>query len=172
GGDLINAGEGDDVVYVNNGTAGDTRDCGPGTDGLHINPQTMRGRDSNQRPLRRGKFRNCEPIVETPPIVDPTNGYKALRHARRGTAGGTDRNDNLLGSFGSDTLIGLGGNDIIWANRKPTGRSRGVDRVDAGAGDDVVYGASRGGETYIDGGDGNDYLQGGGATATNPTPPR
>jgi Ca2+-binding RTX toxin-like protein len=84
-----------------------------------------------------------------------------------GTARGTERNDNLLGSYGADTLIGLGGNDIIWANRKPDGASRGVDRVDAGGGDDIVYGASRGGETYIAGGDGNDYLQGGGATATN-----
>ena len=84
-----------------------------------------------------------------------------------GTARGTERNDNLLGSYGADTLIGLGGNDIIWANRKPDGTSQGVDRVDAGAGDDIVYGASRGGETYIDGGDGNDYLQGGGATSTN-----
>ena len=84
-----------------------------------------------------------------------------------GRAEGTDLNDNLLGSYGSDTIIGLGGNDIIWANRKPDGTSHGTDRVDAGAGDDIVYGASRGGTTYIDGGDGNDYLQGGGAVATN-----
>ena len=84
-----------------------------------------------------------------------------------GRADGTDRNDNLLGSYGPDTIIGLGGNDIIWANRKPDGTSRGTDHVDAGAGDDIVYGASRGGTTYIDGGDGNDYLQGGGAVATN-----
>ena len=127
----------------------------------------MRGGYSNQRSLREGKFRNCESIVETAPVVDPAKGVKAMTPDHGGTVRGTDRNDNLLGSFGSDTLVGLGGNDIIWANRKPTGRSHGVDHVDAGAGDDVVYGASRGGETYIDGGDGNDYLQGGGATATN-----
>ena len=40
-------------------------------------------------------------------------------------------------------------------------------RSSAGAGDDIVYGASRGGRTIIDGGPGNDYLQGGGEIATN-----
>ena len=80
---------------------------------------------------------------------------------------GTDRNDNLLGSWGPDRIVGLAGDDIIWANRKPEGQSRGTDHVDAGAGNDTVYGASRGGTTHIDGGDGDDYLQGGGAVATN-----
>ena len=64
-------------------------------------------------------------------------------------------------------MFGLGGDDIIWANRKPTGRSRGTDRIDAGPGNDTVYGASRGGHSIIDGGPGADYLQGGGEIATN-----
>jgi len=166
-GDYIYGGDGNDVVYVNNGTAVDTVDCGTGSDVLHINPQGMRGGYSNQRSLREGRFRNCERIVETPPVIDPSEGIKVMTPDHGGTARGTERNDNLLGSYASDTIFGFGGNDIIWANRKPDGKSRGTDRVDAGAGDDTVYGASRGGETYIDGGDGNDYLQGGGAIATN-----
>jgi Ca2+-binding RTX toxin-like protein len=167
GGDYIWGGDGNDTVYVNNGTAVNEVDCGTGADVLHINPKSMRGGYSNQRSLREGRFTGCERIVETPPIVDPAKGIKVMTPDHGGTAHGTDRNDNLLGSYSADTIFGYGGNDIIWANRKPDGVSSGVDRVDAGAGDDIVYGASRGGETYIDGGDGNDYLQGGGATATN-----
>jgi Ca2+-binding RTX toxin-like protein len=127
----------------------------------------MEGGWSNAKALREGRLTNCESIVETPPTIDPTAGIKIMTPDHGGHAEGTDRNDNLLGSYGSDTIIGLGGNDIIWANRKPDGTSRGTDRVEAGAGDDIVYGASRGGKTYIDGGDGNDYLQGGGAVAVN-----
>jgi Ca2+-binding RTX toxin-like protein len=55
----------------------------------------------------------------------------------------------------------------MWGNRKPEGRSRGIDRIDAGDGNDTVYGASRGGNNRINGGGGNDYLQGGGVTSTN-----
>ena len=55
----------------------------------------------------------------------------------------------------------------MWGNRKPTGRSRGIDRIDAGDGDDIVYGASRGGNNRINGGGGNDYLQSGGVTSVN-----
>jgi Ca2+-binding RTX toxin-like protein len=167
GGDLIDAGEGNDVVWVNNSTAVDTVDCGPGHDVLHINPFHMTGGWSNRKALREGRLTNCEEIVETAPVVDPTAGIKIMTPDGGGRAEGTDRNDNLLGSYGADTIIGLGGNDIIWANRKPDGTSRGTDHVEAGAGDDIVYGASRGGTTHIDGGDGNDYLQGGGAVATN-----
>jgi Ca2+-binding RTX toxin-like protein len=167
GGDIIDAGEGNDTVYVNNGTAVDTVDCGPGVDTLHINPFALRGGWSNARSLREGRLVNCESVVETAPIVDPTKGVKVMTPDHGGEARGTDLNDNLLGSFGADVIVGLGGNDIIWANRKPDGRSVGTDRVEAGAGDDIVYGASRGGTTHIDGGDGNDYLQGGGASATN-----
>jgi Ca2+-binding RTX toxin-like protein len=167
GGDHIHGDAGNDTVYVNNGTAVDTVDCGPGADTLHINPYSLRGGFSNARSLREGKLVNCETILETPPVVDPTKGIKVMTPDHGGEAHGTDLNDNLLGSHGADVIVGLGGNDIIWANRKPDGRSQGVDRVDAGPGDDIVYGASRGGTTHIDGGDGDDYLQGGGADATN-----
>ena len=153
-GDHIFGGTGNDTVYVNNGTAVDTVDCGPGADVLHINPLAMRGGFSNNRSRRRGKFKHCESIVETPPIVDPAKGRKKLIRNRGGTARGTERNDNLLGSSGPDRIFGYGGNDIIWANRKPTGASRGTDRIDAGAGDDIVYGASRGGKTVTYGGAG------------------
>jgi len=127
----------------------------------------MRAGFSNARSLREGHLRNCETILETPPTIDPATGVKRMTPDHGGHALGSERNDNLLGSSGPDTIVGLGGDDIIWANRKPTGASHGIDRVDAGAGDDVVYGASRGGSTVIDGGPGNDYLQGGGVTSWN-----
>jgi Ca2+-binding RTX toxin-like protein len=167
GGDIIDAGPGSDVVFVNNSTAVDKVDCGRGNDTIHINPFAMRGGFSNRRSIKRHRIRNCETILETPRPADPTRGVKKLTRDRGGRAEGTERNDNLLGSFGPDVIIGLGGNDIIWANRKPTGTSHGTDRIDAGAGDDTVYGASRGGKTVMDGGAGNDYLQGGGVTSTN-----
>jgi hypothetical protein len=134
---------------------------------LHINPRNARGGLHDHRSVRSGAFRNCELILQTPRTKDPTKGKKKLTRDRGGRAKGTDRNDTLLGSSGPDRLIGLGGNDVIWANRKPTGRSRGTDRVEAGSGDDTVFGASRGGRSIINGGTGNDYLQGGGVTSTN-----
>ena len=166
GGDIIDAGTGNDTVSVNNGTAARAVDCGPGTDLLHINPHDKRGGIHDQRSLKSGRFRNCETVLETPRPHDPTKGKRKLTRDRGGRARGTERNDTLLGAAGPDKLIGLGGDDVIWANRKPTGRSRGTDRVSAGAGDDIVYGASRGGRSIIDGGSGDDYLQGGGVTST------
>jgi Ca2+-binding RTX toxin-like protein len=167
GGEDIDAGEGNDLVYVNNGTAVHSVDCGPGVDTIHVNPFHRRGGLHNRRAIEKGLIRNCEAIHQTPKPHDPTKGKTKLTRNRGGRAKGTERNDTLLGSSGPDRLIGLGGNDVIWANRKPTGRSRGTDRVSAGAGEDIVYGASRGGHSIIDGGPGNDYLQGGGETATN-----
>jgi Ca2+-binding RTX toxin-like protein len=167
GGDDIVGGTGNDAVYVNNGTAAHSVDCGPGADFLHINPYNRRGGIHDRRSVQSGAFRNCEQIFETPRTKDPAKGKKKLTPDRGGRAKGTDRNDTLLGSRGPDRLIGLGGEDVIWANRKPDGTSHGTDRVDAGSGDDTVYGASRGGRSIIDGGTGNDYLQGGGVISTN-----
>jgi Ca2+-binding RTX toxin-like protein len=166
-GDHIKGEDGSDTVWVNNGSAAREVDCGPGRDVLHINPYDQRGGIHDRRSVRSGRFRNCETILETPRTKDPTKGRKKLTRDRGGRAKGTDRNDTLLGSYGPDRLIGLGGNDVIWANRQPTGRSRGTDRIEAGSGDDTVYGASRGGRSIISGGTGNDYLQGGGVTSTN-----
>jgi Ca2+-binding RTX toxin-like protein len=167
GGDDIDAGDGTDVVFVNNGTAVHTVDCGPGADTIHVNPFNRRGGLHNRRSLAKGDIRNCETVLQTPRPHDPTRGKTKLTRDRGGRAKGTDRNDNLLGSRGPDRLFGLAGDDIIWANRKPTGRSRGTDRIDAGPGNDTVYGASRGGHSIIDGGPGDDYLQGGGEISTN-----
>ena len=61
----------------------------------------MRGGYSNQRSLREGRLRNCERILETPPAVDPTKGIKVMTPDARRHRRGTDRNDNLLGSFGA-----------------------------------------------------------------------
>ena len=76
-----------------------------------------------------------------------------------GTLRGTERNDTLLGGPGPDTLLGHAGDDVLWGNRLHNGRSYGTDRIDAGPGNDTVYG-SRAGNKII-GGDGDDFLQGG-----------
>ena len=121
GGDLIDAGDGNDTVYVNNGTAVDTVDCGPGPDVLHINPSGMRGGYSNAALPARGPPAQLRADPRDPADRRPGRGHQGHdARPRRHRAAGTDRNDNLLGSFGADTLVGLGGNDIIWANRKPT----------------------------------------------------
>jgi hypothetical protein len=68
----------------------------------------MRGGFSNRRSIRRGEIKasTCESILDVPPPPDPTKGKKKLTRDRGGRAKGTERNDNLLGSRGPDTLIG------------------------------------------------------------------
>jgi Ca2+-binding RTX toxin-like protein len=164
--DALDAGGGNDTVFVNNGTAVGTVDCGPGADTLFINPYERRGGISNAQAIREGRVRGCEQIVESPRIIDPAVGVRRLVRERGGRAEGTERNDTLLGATGPDVLVGLGGHDVLWGNRLPDGPSRGVDRISAGDGDDTVYG-SRNGRTVMDGGPGNDYLQGGILTSDN-----
>jgi Ca2+-binding RTX toxin-like protein len=147
-------------VYVNNGTAVATVDCGPGNDSVVINPYTSPGGISNAQAVRRGEIRNCESIVEAHAVKDPTVGRRELASDAGATVHGTERNDNLLGGRGSDTLIGNAGDDVIWADRHHGNGGRGArDEVQAGPGADTVYGGR--GHNHIDGGPGADQLQGG-----------
>ena len=158
--DHVTAGEGDDTVYVNNGTAVGTVDCGPGSDTIYINPYANRGGISNAKALRAGRIRACETVIEQVRTKDPTMGVTRMVRSRHGrTLRGTDRKDTLLGGSGPDQLYGLAGNDVLWGNRLPTGPSNGLDRIFGGDGDDIAYGSR--GRNLIDGGAGNDYLQGG-----------
>jgi Ca2+-binding RTX toxin-like protein len=160
GPDRIVAGDGNDTVYVNNGTAVATVDCGPGDDTIYINPEGVPGAIMNRRALENGDIRNCEHVIAQAPEVDPTKGESLSSGSAKGTTlRGGDLNDNILGGPGADHLVGLGGDDVIWGNHLHDGPSYGTDHIDAGAGNDTVYG-SRGGNV-IDGGDGDDFLQGG-----------
>jgi Ca2+-binding RTX toxin-like protein len=160
GPDTIDAGDGDDKVYVNNGTAVQAVECGPGNDVIYINPYNKPGGVSNSQAVREGRIRNCESVVESEQVVDPTKGVTRTADSRKGgTLRGTERNDNLLGGPGPDHLFGRGGDDTIWGNRLPGGRSFGTDTILAGDGNDTVYGGRGGNVIY--GGRGDDFLQGG-----------
>ena len=147
-------------MWVNNGTAVETVDCGPGDDTIYINPYNRKGGISNAADIRRGNIRDCEHVVEQEKIHDPTKGITRDANSRQGgTLRGTERNDNLLGGPGPDTLLGHAGDDILWGNRLHDGRSYGTDKIAAGPGNDTVYGGRAG--NRINGDDGNDFLQGG-----------
>jgi Ca2+-binding RTX toxin-like protein len=69
-----------------------------------------------------------------------------------------NRFDNILqGATGSDSISGRAGDDLVDAGRNDAGGERPArsrDRVKAGPGDDVLFGAGRG--TVLDGGSGHD----------------
>jgi Ca2+-binding RTX toxin-like protein len=160
GPDRIDAGPGDDQVYVNSGSAVQSADCGEGTDTIYINPRDKAGGMSNQQALREGRIRGCENVVEQVPEADPTRG---ITWQGNGTKHGTDRNDKLLGGHGDNKLYGNGGDDILWADAlgdATAGARRQKDFVSGASGIDTIYGG-RGSNTLL-GGDGDDYIQGNG----------
>jgi Ca2+-binding RTX toxin-like protein len=135
-------------------------DCGPGQDTIYINPYSKPGGISNAQALRRGQITGCESVIDEAAAKDPTKGATKTANSRAGgTLRGTDRNDNLLGGPGPDRLLAGEGSDVLWGNRLHDGASYGTDTLNAGGGDDQVYGSR--GDNVIDGGDGNDFLQGG-----------
>ena len=163
GPDRIEARDGDDTVYVNNGTAVAGVDCGPGNDTIVINPYDGPGGISNAQDLRTGQIRNCERVIEAPPVADPTVGIKVIVSDAGASRTGTERRDNLLGGRGSDHLDGSGGDDVIWGDRHlPEGGHSATDVLIGGFGKDTIYGGR--GTNQIYGGPGNDYLQGGAFT--------
>jgi Ca2+-binding RTX toxin-like protein len=147
-------------VYVNNGTASGSVDCGAGLDAIVINPYAMRGGISNAQALRAGRIRNCEHVVEAPPVIDASKGMKLIASDAGAHRSGGERDDNLLGGRGSDRLDGAGGDDVIWGDRHMAEGGHGAtDVLLGGAGRDTIYGGR--GTNRIDGGPGDDYLQGG-----------
>lgn len=72
---------------------------------------------------------------------------------------GTELNDELLGSHGSDVVRGGVGNDILWGDQLPVGNnSWQQDTLDGGPGNDWIY--SSHGRNTIFGGAGNDRIWG------------
>ena len=57
-------------------------------------------------------------VIEAAAVPIP-RGHDAGR-AGGGTKHGTERNDNLLGAHGSDTIAGGGGDDVIWGDPATT----------------------------------------------------
>lgn len=160
GPDTILGGEGDDTVFANTGTAVAAVDCGPDTDTIYINPRRARGGVSNRQALREGRIAGCETILEAAAPVDPAKGLKLISTSDAGVVlGGSELDDTLLGGPGPDAVHGFEGRDVLWGNHLPTGPSFGTDELDAGAGDDIVYGSRAANRIF--GGEGDDFLQGG-----------
>ena len=134
--------------------------CGPGDDTIYINPTTSRAASPTRPTSAAATSATASTSSSRSRTHDPTKGVTRDANSRQGgTLRGTERNDNLLGGPGPDTLLGHAGDDVLWGNRLHDGRSYGTDRIDAGPGNDTVYG-SRAGNKII-GGDGDDFLQGG-----------
>lgn len=69
---------------------------------------------------------------------------------------GTDADEVLNGTLGSDLIEGLGGADYILADGNNNTQFGGRDTVNGGAGNDIIYGYI--GSDRISGDDGNDQL--------------
>lgn len=70
---------------------------------------------------------------------------------------GTQRDDILVGTLFDDTILGLGGNDLIAADPTVFDFVGGDDVVDGGIGNDDIF--TFGGDDEVDGGSGNDTIR-------------
>jgi Ca2+-binding RTX toxin-like protein len=70
---------------------------------------------------------------------------------------GTQGHDTLVGTLFNDTILGLGGNDRIFADLTVFDFVGGDDIVDGGSGNDVIF--TFGGDDEVDGGSGNDTIR-------------
>jgi Ca2+-binding RTX toxin-like protein len=161
GPDHIVAGDGDDNVYVNNGTAVESVDCGPGTDTIYVNPYERAGASPTARPCARATFR-LRAGDRAGQVVRPDPGSP---RPRRTAAGGTPR-----AAASATTTCSAArprhadrprGDDIIWGNRLHDGpQLRAPTRSRPAPATDIGLRQPRG-NNVIDGGDGDDFLQGG-----------
>ncbi|VVS96417.1 Cadherin [Sphingomonas sp. EC-HK361] len=141
--DLLNGGEGTDIVYASNVA-----------DALFYNNGAIAG--------GFGGFSNIEQfwMGDGDDIIDLTaHGAGGVDYAKAAAIHGQGGNDIIIGGAGKDTLEGDAGNDIIFG-------WRGSDTIFGGTGDDLLYGDDLGfngiaGDDTIDGGAGNDILYGG-----------
>lgn len=158
GSDTISAGPGDDTVVA----GGDSKaviGCGPGKDTLYLTVDAEATADYAGRGVAKGYKHDCETIWITDALPDANKGATYLAPDAGGTQRGTSRDDTLLGGPGPDVLHGSRGNDVLWGLRQPDVKTVAADVLDAGPGDDTVYGGP--GAQRIDGGSGDDFLEGG-----------
>jgi Ca2+-binding RTX toxin-like protein len=82
--------------------------------------------------------------------------WKVLDSGDHAKAGG-DANDELLGHHGSDRLDGGAGDDILWGDWDPSGNDTAQrDVLIGGAGDDYIYPSH--GATKVEAGAGDDHI--------------
>lgn len=141
--DLLNGGEGTDIIYASNVA-----------DALFYNNGAIAG--------GFGGFSNIEQfwMGEGDDIIDlSAHGVGGIDYAKAAAVHGQGGNDIIIGGAGKDMLEGDAGNDIIFG-------WRGSDTIYGGTGDDLLYGDDLGfnnisGDDIVDGGAGNDILYGG-----------
>jgi len=150
GADIINAGDGDDIIrYVGASTGGDQVDGGAGNDMI------VAGADNSV--IRLASFQNVEAIsgngfanvvlarTDASEVTD-LNSIAVSGLAYVDLAGGDDtfvgtaQADTVRGGAGDDQLTGAGGDDVF----QYAGTSSGFDTIDGGAGYDRLQAASDG----------------------------
>jgi hypothetical protein len=158
GGDIISGGDGSDEIVVDGASAATVR-CGAGYDTVYVTVPPNATADYAGVDTAGRRAPDCEQVLLTDAVVDPSKGVTYLAGDGGGARTGTALDDVLLGGPGADTLRGLGGNDVLWGLRQAGLSSLLPDVIDSGPGDDTVYGGP--GPQRISGGDGDDFLEGG-----------
>ena len=158
GGDFIAGGDGDDVIVVD-GAAFAHVTCGSGRDTVYLTVPASVTTDYAGPGTAGTRAADCEVVELTDAVQDPNRGVTFLAPNGGSTRDGTALDDVLLGGPGTDTLRGRDGNDVLWGLRQAGLTSVLPDVIDAGPGDDTVYGGP--GPQRISGGSGDDFIEGG-----------
>ncbi|WP_205698155.1 calcium-binding protein [Conexibacter sp. SYSU D00693] len=159
GRDELWGGPGDDVIVVEASEPVRVQ-CGSGFDTLYATITPAAASDYRSRALQGAAGTACEQVFITDALQDPTRGVTYLAPPEGASHVGTSKDDVLLGGLGPDHLRGGAGNDVLWGMRIEGADTPAVrDVLDAGPGDDVVYGGP--GPQRVDGGPGDDVLQSG-----------
>lgn len=143
----ITAGTGVNVIYINTGSKPKLVDCGGNPASvLYINPVNTKGGRGHAGGIKKGQYRNCATVLALP---TPENPAKGVTRIARGfgsyrLTGTEDRNDTLLGSHGSGTIDGRGGDNVMWSDHlKASGGKRAREAestITAGNGNNTIYG--------------------------------
>ncbi|KAA1258981.1 Bifunctional hemolysin/adenylate cyclase precursor [Rubripirellula obstinata] len=149
GGDVIRGGAGDD--RVSGGRGDDSIEGGLGSDELDGDEGSdfIDGGDGSDR-VRGGERNDVLRGGEGDDEIDGGSGDDEIR--------GGSGDDLLRGGVGRDDLFGDDGDDLIYAVDDASGNETIGGFIDAGAGNDVVYGSF--GDDVIVGGLGDDELHG------------
>jgi len=154
---VVNAGGGDDVMWIRSGTGTHSLNGGGGNDALYGNDgnDTLDGGNGNNF-LSGGGGNDTLIGGGGDDIMIGGNGNDILnggggQNVLFGGAG----NDTLTGGAGTDVILGGDGDDTIDGGG-------GADLLEGGAGNDVIVG--NGGNDVIAGGTGNDTLTAGGGS--------
>jgi Ca2+-binding RTX toxin-like protein len=172
GGDILDAGSGDDQIVTDNACAGHTFQGGTGTDVIGFARQTTIGgvasgvtavlgeRERNGVAVAvrdtGGSFEGCTESTMVPgaETLEGTNHNDYLQgNEGPNTIWGRKGNDLLIEIGGADILRGHDGNDEIWDSGAGSGD------ITGGEGNDGIY--ADGSNNAIDGQGGNDDLRGG-----------